>query len=330
MQSMMWKVFVLLTAGIMIFVACGEESDDSGSTIPQRIGITIPSSLVDSGQQGRSLLKATSTNVGPGYEHLKEWVTAGKQVVEIIDTVLSFVYQNREAILANLGTQVSADNGEWFYMFEQSGGGYYLYHGTTIGSTNFYIDWTKNGDKFKGKTMFFFGQGNDAQKALVYFDQTPAQPYLDIYVLYRGTVPYTNIHVKLVQAGDAEVQAAAKGVTDNPTDWPYGWNVSGYGKEGAAGGAYAISIGSTNWSQGVTNFIGTNYRYEEYFTANGTPQWKLAIADVYTNGMLLLVQDYVITNETWTNEGSRNTTVKDILDSIPLLESSDFPTVTLP
>ncbi len=231
-----------------------------------------------------------------------------------------------------IGTKFNVDGTAWLYFNNNSAtNGYYLYFGESESRTNFYIDWVKDANsKFGGKVVFWADLTNtEFDKALVYFDQGVANPYLDIFVKYRDNTVLSNIRVKIVELAivPLEVSIASKAImqiAENPEDrWVNSWEIVGYGKEGANGGAIAIADGFTN----VGGLGVTNYRYDEYFDTTGVTLWKMAVAEI-TNA----VTNVIDPENTYTN-GTKPADVETILNNLfttARITNADFPVLSLP
>ncbi len=324
------SVFIILVLFLFV-ISCGDDATEE-SFMPDSLSIRLPSSVV--GSSGKSILtRATTTNtIGSAYQQLKNYATTGKDVVTIIDAILGSVYQYRNYLMDQIGNKFNIDGTAWLYFNNNAAtNGYYLYFGESESHTNFYIDWVKDANsKFGGKTVFWADPTDtEFDKALVYFNQGVANPYLDIFVKYKFNTVLSNIRVRIVELATSplEVSIASKAIMQAPSDpdegWINSWEIVGYGKEGANGGAIAIADGVTNEGD-----IGiTNYRYNEYFDDSGVTLWKMAVAEI-TNA----VTNVIDPENTYTN-GTKPADVETILNSLfttVRLTNTDFPVLLLP
>lgn len=319
----MKKYLAVAAAGVIALgaiVSCSLFGSLSGD-MPSKIGFTIPSSLY----YATTKVSAPSDTNGPAYLTLKSYVTAGKEAADTIDTVLSNVYTYKDLFMATAGSVYTLDNGNWVLFVKSADAAYYLYYGTSASTTNIYMDWTEIGTgTFSGKILLFMnGTSADIDKALVYFDTSLAQPYLDIYVDPTAASKYTQLRVKLTELAEGEVQAQARVLLTNQV-FPLGWNESGYGSSTSDGAGYGYASGEK-----VTgNYHYTNYIYREEFGASGTTIWKLATYDVFTNNNVQIETNTYYIPDSYTNAPA--TMVTNTVANIPLLTDAAFPSITLP
>ncbi len=322
----MKRSVILMTAAILTgtLASCGLFQTNTGD-MPSKIGFSIPSNMYDS---SRSITKATNS-AGPAYLTLKVYVSAGKYAADLIDTVLSSVYQYKNLFMATAGNVFTSDDGKWFLFDSLGTSSYYLYYGNAVNTTNIYIDWEQKGDGlFAGKAVLFLnGEDPDINKALIYYDNSVTYPYLDIYVDPTAASEYAELHVRLEKVSDSEVKVQARTLTTNDA-FPVGWDIVGYGKQDNYGGAVGYAIGATNFTVLSTPVTATNYVYKEQFDGTGATLWKLATCDMYTNGVVYLL-DAVDNDHTDTNQAPVAAVTLE-LDGMTVLEASAYPTVVLP
>jgi len=290
--------------------------------MPNKISMDVPPTL----KNNPGLKSIGSETTSQAYLLLKQYVSWGMGVTLFIDSVLSNLYQNRDYLLSHLGEQIPADNGYVVFNTNSDGGHYFYLVKTNSNITNIYLDWQKIGGAFKGKVKFVSDTNIETKEAVVFYDQTVSQPFLDIYLKFDtgNSEGIENFRVKLIKIGEGEVIAKSK-VDLDPSSLTNGkfissWNIVGYAKSNDNGGVYAWTIGrnegsdatniviiwtnnfipgpniyynSYNYSYVSNSFTFSNYVYEEYFNSSGQLLWNLAKGDVlYFNTNLIYTTNY--------------------------------------
>ena len=208
-KSSFLKIFTIFLSIFIVF-SCAtttpEESNSSSDTstyedsnMPSKISMDVPPTLKNS----PGLKSMGSEVTSQAYLLLKNYVSWGMGITLFIDGVLYNLYQNRDYLLSHLGEQIPVNEG--YVVFNTNTDGlYYFYLVKNNNITNIYFDWQKVEGRFKGKVKFVSDTNVETKEAVVFYDYTLPQPFLDIYVKFitNNSEGIENFRVKLIKIGE--------------------------------------------------------------------------------------------------------------------------------
>ena len=334
---------VLAIVSLVLAVGCDLNPAAAGNTLfsnmPDSVQVvSVPGNMKGTGS---TALKVAPANItGWAYSYMKGFNDLGLAATSGVDTILSNIKVNSNFFATNLSKKVVLGNGSWVYLSTNGASNYFVYYGTNVAFTNFYMDWEM---PLIGKAVVWFAGANvAASEGIVYFDKTASPAKVDIYLkMVAGKSEYEKFHLLIEGSGTDGAVTYGIGVltnaitnsVSNKNTLKY-WDLVGYGTPSTGGGVYA-------WANSVfTNLPSTNsaivssivyYDYNEMFDSTGGLTYKLGIFNV--PGGLGTSQTYFTNTDTgaiYTNE-AKNATVEAALsgNTNRRLTSADYPTLSL-
>lgn len=353
----------VIVSAILILYSCATPADSATSKVtiggggntpgilPGKVTFDVPDTLLKAELKNElknelksisrdmfSPMRSISPNLtnGPAYRQLQDLVTMGLQASISINKILTAISAHQIYLILNAGhTYSNTTTGEWvFANLTASTNSIYLYYGTNNNVTNFYIDFTNASGSFMGTAIFWDHKVTDPfSEAFISFDQTTANPTLDIFLKPRvgNSNKLETMHVKITKTGSAEAEVATKAtfagsLYNDDYSFITGWEMVGYAKQDDTGGVKAWTMGTfyktndyttnyslLNQSNGTTNYnnynfltnhydiIASNYIYEEYFDLNGNIIWRQGTADAAIKGSAVALVSNRVLNVNDTN-----------------------------